>query len=93
MKKQIPCKIFRLFCRIISPRQSFPAEGRENKLKSVFSGDMRIGKNTSQPASVALGRPLTQGCMQRAALSLKNASIFEKHIKVVLTCLQPSLER
>ena len=65
-----------------SLRQSFPAPRRENKLKSVFSGDMRIGKNTSQPASVALGRPLTQGCMQRAASPRKNACIFEKRVEL-----------
>ena len=66
-----------------SPRQSFPAQGRENKSKSVFPGDMRIGKNTSQPASVASGRPLTRCCMQRAASPLKNAGIFEKRVELV----------
>ena len=66
-----------------SPRQSFPAQGRENKSKSVFPGDMRIGKNTSQPASVASGRPLTRFCMQRAASPLKNAGIFEKRVELV----------
>ena len=48
-------------------------------MKIRFSGDMRIGKNTSQPASVALGRPWTQGCMQRAVSPRKNACIFEKN--------------
>ena len=42
---------------------------------------MRIGKNTSQPASLALGRPLAQGCMQRAAFPRKNAGIFEKRVE------------
>ena len=41
---------------------------------------MRIEKNTSQSASVALGRSLTQGCMQRTAIPLKNACIFEKRV-------------
>ena len=44
--------------------QSFPARRRGNKVKSVFSGDMRPGKNTSQPSSV---RPPKGPCMQRAA--------------------------
>ena len=41
---------------------------------------MCIGKNTSQPASVESGRPLTRFCMQRAATPLKNAGIFEKRV-------------
>ena len=65
-----------------SPRQSFPARRRENKLKTVFSGDMCIGKNTSQPASVESGRPLTRLCMQRAATPRKNAGIFEKRVEL-----------
>jgi len=44
---------------------------------------MRIEKNTSQSASVALGRPLAQGCMQRAATPRKNAGIFEKRVEQV----------
>lgn len=38
-----------------------------------------MGKYSSQPASVELGHPLPQLCMQRAAFPLKNACIFEKH--------------
>ena len=39
---------------------------------------MRIGKNTAQSTSVSLGRPLTQGCAQWTASSLKHAGMFEK---------------
>ena len=69
-----------------SPRQSFPIRRWENKLKSVFFEDMCIGKNSSQPASVELGRPLTQLCMQRAVAHLKNAGIFEKRVPDSFGC-------
>ena len=42
-------------CRQTPKRKSlaeFFASQREKSFKSVFSGDMRLGKNTSQPASV-----------------------------------------
>ena len=41
-----------------------------------------MGKYTYQPASVELGRPLTQLCMQRAASPRKNACIFEKRVEL-----------
>ena len=44
--------------------QTSAGRSRRNQLKSVFSGDMRPGKNTSQPSSV---RPPKGPCMQRAA--------------------------
>ena len=44
--------------------QTSAGRSRRNNLKSVFSGDMRPGKNTSQPSSV---RPPKGPCMQRAA--------------------------
>ena len=65
------------------PSAEFSRRGRENKLKSVFSGDMCIGKNTSQPASVESGRPLTRLCMQRAVTLRKNAGIFENRVELV----------
>ncbi|OUN24539.1 hypothetical protein B5G37_07040 [Pseudoflavonifractor sp. An85] len=65
-----------------SLEQNFSALRRKNQSKSVFPGDMRIGKNTSQPASVALGRPLTQGYMQRAVPPRENAGIFEKRVEL-----------
>ena len=61
-----------------SPRQSFSAYRRENKLQSVFSGDMCTGKNTSQPASVESGRPLTRFCMQRAASPSRKCKHFRE---------------
>ena len=64
------------------PSAEFSRRGRENKLKSIFSGDMCIGKNTSQPASVESGRPLTRLCMQRAVTPRKNAGIFEKRVEL-----------
>ena len=65
-----------------SPRQSFSIRGWKNKSKSVFFGDMSIEKNTSQPASVESGRPLTRFCAQRAASPRKNACIFEKRVEL-----------
>ena len=65
-----------------SPRQSFSIRRWKNKLKSVFFGDMSIEKNTSQPASVESGRPLTRLCAQRAASPRKNACIFEKRVEL-----------
>ena len=64
------------------PSAEFSSPRRENKLKSVFFGDMCIEKNTSQSASVESGRPLTRLCMQRAATPLKNAGIFEKRVEL-----------
>ena len=49
-----------------------------------------MGKYTSQPASVALGRPLTQGCMQRAASHRENAGIFEKRVELFDTLKKDS---
>ena len=72
-----------------SPRQSFPIRRWENKLKSVFFGDMSIEKNTSQPASVESGRPLTRFCAQRAASPRKNACIFEKRVELFRHALGP----
>ena len=60
----------------------FPPAGGKINWNGVFSEDMRIGKNTSQPASVESGRPLTRLCMQRAATPLKNAGIFEKRVEL-----------
>ena len=65
-----------------SPRQSFSIRRWKNKSKSVFFGDMSIEKNTSQPASVESGRPLTRLCAQRAASPRKNACIFEKRVEL-----------
>ncbi|MBR5533866.1 MAG: hypothetical protein IKU62_03380 [Ruminiclostridium sp.] len=36
--------------------QNFAIRRWQNKVKSVFSRDMRVGKNSSQPASVPEGR-------------------------------------
>ena len=73
----------RLSCFVKKPSAEFSRPRRENQAKSVFPGDMRIGKNTSQPASVESGRPLTRFCMQRAASPRKNACIFEKRVELV----------
>ena len=35
--------------------QSFSPRKAKKKVQSVFSGDMRLGKNTSQPANVQIG--------------------------------------
>ena len=51
---------------------------------------MCIGKNSSQPASVELGRPLTQLCMQRAASFRENAGIFEKRVELFDTLKKDS---
>ena len=61
----------------------FPPAGGKINWNGVFSEDMRIGKNTSQPASVESGRPLTRLCMQRAVTLRKNAGIFENRVELV----------
>ena len=58
-----------------SSRQSFAARGRRNKIQSVFPEDMRLGKNTSQSASVRAKRVRRRGLHP----SQKNACIFLKN--------------
>ena len=48
--------------------QSFPARRRGNKLRHIFSQDIRLGENTSRPASVNLAAPFAAKlCAQQGA--------------------------
>ena len=59
----------------------FPPGGGKINQNLFFPGTCASEKTLLEPASVELGRPLTQGCMQRAATPLKNAGIFEKRVE------------
>src|SRR5699024_10859984 len=52
------CKYVRYYARA---SQSSVVRGRRKKVKSVFSGDMCVGKNTAQPASVRAKRVRRSG--------------------------------
>ena len=54
--------------------QSFSPRKAKKKVQSVFSEDMRLGKNTSQPASVRAS-PASE-CAQRAAILLVDKGLW-----------------
>ena len=69
-----------------SPRQSFAARRRQNKIESVFSGDMCLGKNPSQPASVRAERVRRSGLhpIEKMLAFLRSVSRFLDKLNAAL---------
>ena len=68
-----------------SPRQSFAARRRQNKIESVFFGDMCLGKNPSQPASVRAERVRRSGLhpIEKMLAFLRSVSRFLDTLKSI----------
>ena len=73
----LPIKCFSLRLRK-SPRQSFSAYRRENKLQSVFSGDMCTGKKHFSARQCGIGSPFDPILHAAGCFSLSKMQAFSR---------------